>query len=150
MGPPTTRGAGDTGASRSRLARQVGVALDCPCPNALKRLAVMPARHHVLLLAALLPACAAGKAPPDAYVDRDRITPPERTAQDVGSDVIGIVGTPFYALVKGVGCVASVVMATPVAIGLGMTERPDRALIRSELDRGVGANCGGSYALGSW
>lgn len=110
----------------------------------------MPARHHILLLAALLPACAARNPPPNAYLDRDRITPSERTAHDVGSDVISVVGTPFYALVKGVGCVASVVMATPVAIGLGMTDRPDRALIRSELDRGVGSNCGGSYALGSW
>lgn len=140
----------DMSASRSRLAPQAGAAIDCLRPIALKRLAVMPVRPHVLLLAAILPACTAGNPPPTAFPDRDRWTPPERSAENVGNDVLRVVGTPFYALVKGVGCVASVVVATPVAIGLGLSRREDRALIRSELDKGVGANCGGSYALGDW
>jgi hypothetical protein len=139
---------GTAESARSGLARQAGVALDCPRPQALQRPPRMPARHCILLLVALLPACAAGSAPPVAYVDRDRLTPPERAAEDVGGGALSVVGTPFFALIKGVGCVASVVIATPVAIVLGLGERPDRALVRSELDRGVGANCGGSYVLG--
>ena len=110
----------------------------------------MPARLRILLLAAFMPGCSAGNPPPTAYPDREFWTPPEYSAASVGSDVLQVVGTPFYALAKGVGCVASVVIATPVAIGLGLSQREDRALIRSELDKGVGANCGGSYVLGNW
>lgn len=107
-------------------------------------------RYRFLLLAAVLPACSAGPPPPTAYPDRYAWSPQERVAEDTGNDVINVIGTPFYALVKGVGCVASVVVATPVAIGLGLGQREDRALIRADLDKGVGANCGGSYVLGSW
>lgn len=97
-----------------------------------------------------LGACAAGKAPPSAYPDRALWTEPERVSQSVGHDVLNIIGTPFYALFKGATCVTSVALATPVAVGYGLTERPDRALVRAELDRGVGANCGGSYVLGAY
>lgn len=111
----------------------------------------MSARPCLLLLAAaLLPACSAGPAPPTIHPERYAWTPQERIAEDTGSDVLNVVGTPFYALFKGVGCVASVVIATPVAVGLSLGQREDRALIRSDLDRSVGTNCGGSYALGSW
>ncbi len=109
----------------------------------------MTARPWLLLLAALLPACSAGHPPPTAQPDRYAWTPQERIAEDTGNDVVNVIGTPFFALVKGVGCVASVVVATPVAIGLGLGQRDDRALIRADLDKGVGANCGGSYVLGS-
>jgi hypothetical protein len=101
------------------------------------------------VLPLLLGACAsgAGNAPATAQPDRAAWSEPERLAERSGSEVVGLVGTPFYALVKGIGCAASVIVATPVAIGLGLTARDDRDLIRANLDKGVGANCGGSYAL---
>jgi hypothetical protein len=97
-----------------------------------------------------LAACGAGKAPPTVYPDRTAWTYPEQVAQSSGHEVLAIIGTPFYAVVKGVTCVASVIVATPVAIGLDLGERDDRAAVRAELDRGVGANCGGSYLLDSY
>lgn len=110
----------------------------------------MLARCRILLLSALLPACSAGHPPPTVYPDRYAWTPEQRIAEETGSDIVNVVGTPFFALFKGVGCVASVLIATPVAVGLGLGDRDDRALIRADLDKGVGANCGGSYVLGSW
>jgi hypothetical protein len=107
-------------------------------------------RALCLLLVMLfgLAACASGAGnPPPEPLNQTLWGEPERTAQDSGSRTIGIVGTPFYALAKGVGCVLSVVVATPVAIGLGLSTREDRDQVRANLDRGVGANCGGSYAL---
>ena len=98
-----------------------------------------------------LAGCAAdaGKAPPVRYPERVAWTPPERAAERSGNDIVSTIGTPFFALTKAIGCVASVLVATPVAIGLELSERPDRLLLRSELDRGVGTNCGGSYRLGT-
>ena len=101
-------------------------------------------------MALVLGACGAGKAPPTAYPDRAQWSEPERVSQSVGHDVLNVIGTPFYALFKGATCVTTVVLATPVAVGIGLTERPDRALVRAELDRGVGANCGGSYVLSAY
>jgi hypothetical protein len=104
----------------------------------------------VALVTLALGACAAGRTPPAAYPDRALWNEQDRASHSVGHDVLNIIGTPFYALAKGVTCVTTVVVATPVAIGYGLGERPDRALVRAELDRGVGANCGGSYMLGAY
>jgi hypothetical protein len=108
---------------------------------------VMFARVGLMGLALLIGACGAGKIPPQTYPDRATWTYPERVAESSGNQVINFIGTPFYALTKAVGCVATVLVATPVAIGLELGESPDRLAVRSELDRGVGTNCGGSYIL---
>jgi hypothetical protein len=104
--------------------------------------------RSTLTVLLLLGACAsgAGNAPP-AQPDRAARSEPERVAEDSGHRTLGFIGTPFYALFKGIGCVASVIVATPVAVGYGLTDRDDRDMVRANLDKGVGANCGGSYAL---
>jgi hypothetical protein len=111
----------------------------------------MRIRTASLIGALMLGGCAAdaGKPPPAKYPERVAWTEPERVAERSGSDIVATVGTPFFALTKALGCVASLLVATPVAIGVELGERPDRALLRSELDRGVGTNCGGSYRLGA-
>lgn len=111
----------------------------------------MRIRTASLIGALLLGGCAAdaGKPPPAKYPERVAWTEPERVAERSGNQIVATVGTPFYALTKALGCVASVLVATPVAIGLELSERPDRLQLRSELDRGVGTNCGGSYWLGT-
>jgi hypothetical protein len=108
----------------------------------------MRAPRLALIMLLGLGACAAGagNAPPVA-ADRSQWSEPELVAEDSGRRAIGLVGTPFYALAKGVGCALSVVVATPVVIGAALSAREDRDQIRANLDRGVGANCGGSYAL---
>jgi hypothetical protein len=108
----------------------------------------MRAPRLLLVMLFGLGACTsgAGNAPPEP-TDRTMWSEPERVAEDSGRRTIGLIGTPFYALAKGVGCVLSVVVATPAAIGAGLSAREDRDQIRANLDRGVGANCGGSYAL---
>ena len=100
-------------------------------------------------LVLMVGACAAGKEPAPLQPNRATWSYTEQRSHAVGVDVINVIGTPFYALAKGVTCVLTTAVAVPVAIGLGLTERPDRASARSELDRGVGANCGGSYVLGA-
>lgn len=109
----------------------------------------MDIRFGLIGLGLLLGACAAGKIPPQSQPSRLAWTHPERVAESSGHSVLTIIGTPFFALTKAVGCVATVLVATPVAIGLELGENPDRLLVRSELDRGVGTNCGGSYVLGA-
>lgn len=111
----------------------------------------MRMRTAILIGALALAGCAAdaGKPPPAKYPERVAWTEPERVAERSGSEIVSTIGTPFFALTKALGCVASVIVAAPVAIGLELGERPDRLLLRSELDRGVGTNCGGSYRLGA-
>lgn len=109
----------------------------------------MRMRTAILVGTLALAGCAAdaGKTPPASYPQRVAWTAPEHAAERSGHGIVSTIGTPFYALTKAIGCVASVLVATPVAIGLELGERPDRLLLRSELDRGVGTNCGGSYRL---
>ena len=63
------------------------------------------------------------------------------------SAAVNIIGTPFYALFKAVGCVGTVVLAAPAAAVVELADRPDKAEMRQSLDRGVGHNCGGSWVL---
>lgn len=58
------------------------------------------------------------------------------------------IGTPFYAVFKAVGCVATVAIAAPGRAVLGLTDRPDRESVGRELERGVAHNCGGPWTLG--
>ncbi len=66
-----------------------------------------------------------------------------------GSGALTVIGTPFYALFKAVGCVGTVLIAAPAAGVIALTDRPDKREMRRQLDYGVGENCGGSYALRS-
>lgn len=98
------------------------------------------------LALATLAACAAG-GPPAEPVDRWGLTPPEQSAERVGRGVVSTLAAPLYVVFKGVTCVASAVLAAPVSAGMALTTRPDRDIMRAELHRGVGQNCGGSYLL---
>lgn len=64
-----------------------------------------------------------------------------------GRPAVGIIGTPFFALFKGVTCVATVAVAAPGAALVQLTERGDKEQLRAELDHGVGRNCGGAWSL---
>jgi hypothetical protein len=61
---------------------------------------------------------------------------------------LAAIGTPVYALFKGVACVATVAVAAPGASALALTDRRDKATLTRELERGVAANCGGRWTLG--
>jgi hypothetical protein len=100
------------------------------------------------LVSLTLGACAAA-GPPAVPVDRTEWSQPERVAEDAGAQVLTVVGTPFYALFKGVACVASTLLAAPASAGLALSDRPDRDIVRAHLNEGVGQNCGGSYVLGN-
>lgn len=63
------------------------------------------------------------------------------------SGAVNVIGTPFYALFKATACVLSAVIAGPAAGVIALTDRPDKARMRQQLDEGVGENCGGSYVL---
>ncbi|MDX6749143.1 hypothetical protein SH611_04930 [Geminicoccaceae bacterium 1502E] len=64
-----------------------------------------------------------------------------------GRPAVGIIGTPFYALFKGVACVATVTVAAPAAAAMQLTDRRDKEEVRQSLDDGVGRNCGGAWSL---
>lgn len=61
---------------------------------------------------------------------------------------LATLGTPVYAVFKGVACVATVALAAPIAGAVALADRPDRAARTTELERGVAANCGGRWTLG--
>lgn len=71
----------------------------------------------------------------------------EARARRDASGAINVLGTPFYAIFKATACVVSTVIAAPAAGLIGLTDRPDKARMRRQLDEGVGENCGGSYVL---
>lgn len=58
-------------------------------------------------------------------------------------------GTPVYVLFKGLACAATAALAAPSAAALALTDRPDRAALQGELERGLAANCGGRWTLGA-
>lgn len=58
-----------------------------------------------------------------------------------GQSITTAVSAPFYALFKGVACVATLVVAGPVAAGSALTDRADRFEVRRSLDQGVARNC---------
>ncbi|HET6520355.1 MAG TPA: hypothetical protein VFG47_11165, partial [Geminicoccaceae bacterium] len=61
---------------------------------------------------------------------------------------VGVLGTPIFLALKGAACVASVVVAAPIAAGAGRGGAGYRgAEVRRELGEGVGWNCGPPYVL---
>ena len=68
-------------------------------------------------------------------------------AAEGSASVMSALGTPIHATLKAATCVASVVLAAPLAGLNEVSEHGRKAQVRHALHDGVGRNCGGSYAL---
>lgn len=108
----------------------------------------------LVLAAAMLAACS------HSPTERQAALPPagqqvaephwiDAQARRNATSTVNVIGTPFYALFKATACVATAVIAAPTAGVIGLTNRPDKARMRRQLDDGLAANCGGSYVLRS-
>jgi len=105
---------------------------------------------RLLIMALLVPLVAACSQTPterQTAFGTSQATSVSAEAERKGRGAVNVIGTPFYALFKAVGCVGTVVIAAPAAAVVDLTDRPDKAALRQNLDRGVGHNCGGSWVL---
>jgi hypothetical protein len=93
-------------------------------------------------LALALAACAGENRATD-------VLPGERSSTATAKSVLNTVGTPFYAVGKGVTCVASAVVAVPVAGAAQLLGRPSDQELQQQTYQGVGRTCGGPYRLGA-
>jgi hypothetical protein len=94
----------------------------------------------VLMGALALGACqTAPTETPEAVRAEDRVHP--------GDAVVSAVGTPFYAVFKGVVCVASVVVAAPIAAVTALSDSRYAPEVQASLGDGVSQNCGPPYVL---
>jgi hypothetical protein len=105
----------------------------------------MGRRAIIGLLALSLTACATAPAGPPATSEAE--TAPPAAAVSVGSQVVAVIGTPFYFIYKTVVCTATLVIAPPMSGLVAMTDRDDRQVIRRRIDEGTTQNCGGSWVL---
>ncbi len=71
----------------------------------------------------------------------------ETRARHDARGAVNVIGTPFYALFKATGCVATALLAGPSAAVVALSDHPDKARMRRQLDHGLGHNCRGSYVL---
>jgi hypothetical protein len=92
-----------------------------------------------LLLA--LAACATDQPASD-------VLPGERSATGNARAFVNGVGTPVHAALKGATCVATTVVAIPLASLSQITGDPQSPGAQEEAYQAVGRTCGGSYALG--
>jgi|GEM_PF-2484259 len=107
---------------------------------------------RLMTMALLLPVVAACSQTPterQTAFGSPQATTVSAGAERAGRNAVTVIGTPFYALFKAVGCVGTVVLAAPAAAVVELADRPDKAALRQSLDRGVGHNCGGSWVLRS-
>jgi hypothetical protein len=105
---------------------------------------------RLMTMALLLPLVAACSQTPterQTAFGAPQATAVSPEAERGGRSAVTVIGTPFYALFKAVGCVGTVVLAAPAAAVVELADRPDKAEMRQSLDRGVGHNCGGSWVL---
>ncbi len=75
----------------------------------------------------------------------------EGTAYSGARAFVNAVGTPVYAVTKGVTCVVTAAGSLPAAAVANAVPGPDRiekADNNRQIYRTVGSACGGSYALG--
>jgi hypothetical protein len=75
----------------------------------------------------------------------------EATAYGGARTFVDVVGTPVYAVTKGVTCVVTAAGSLPVAAVANAVPGPDRIEkgdTNRQIYRTVGSACGGSYALG--
>jgi hypothetical protein len=98
----------------------------------------MRASLLVSCLAVIVAGCAGSGGPDD-------VLPGEASATGRAKSAVNVIGTPVHVVVKGAACVATSVVALPVASVATITD--DRQL-RQDTDRTVGETCGGSWVLG--
>ena len=94
----------------------------------------------LLALAAALGACTANNQASD-------VLPGEQSATATARQVMNGVGTPVHAVIKGASCVASTVVAVPLASWAQVAGEPQSS--QEEAYKTVGRTCGGSYVLGT-
>lgn len=93
----------------------------------------MPARALLLLLLLACGSCSS----------------PGESSSATARKAINTVGTPVYAVGKGIWCAVSAVAGVPVASVAQVSGIPQEGEIRRDVYRTVGKACGGSYKLGS-
>jgi len=94
-----------------------------------------------LALALALGACASNQA--------SEVLPGEQSATATARQVVNGVGTPVHAVIKGVGCVATTVVAVPLASLAQINGEPQDRALQEDAYKTVGRTCGGSYVLGA-
>ncbi len=94
-----------------------------------------------LALALTVTACANQRA--------SDVLPGEQSATGTARQVLNAVGTPVYAVLKGVSCVATGVVAVPAASAFQITGTPQDRGLQDDTYKTVGRVCGGSYVLGT-
>jgi hypothetical protein len=77
------------------------------------------------------------------------VLPGEQSATSSARQVINAVGTPVHALVKGASCVATGVVAIPLASAFQVSGQPQDRALQQDAYQTVGRTCGGSYVLGA-
>jgi hypothetical protein len=93
----------------------------------------------LLALALALGACASPNQASD-------VLPGEQSATATARQIVNGVGTPVHAVIKGAGCVATAVVAVPLASLSQVTGEPQG---QEDAYQTVGRTCGGSYVLGA-
>ncbi len=77
------------------------------------------------------------------------VLPGEQSATASARQIVNGVGTPVHAVIKGATCVATTVVAVPLASLSQITgDQQDRSL-QEDAYKTVGRTCGGSYVLGT-
>jgi hypothetical protein len=94
----------------------------------------------LLALAVTLGACAANNQASD-------VLPGEQSATATARQVMNGVGTPVHAVIKGASCLATTVVAVPLASWAQVAGEPQSR--QEEAYQSVGRTCGGSYVLGA-
>ncbi len=97
----------------------------------------------VCCLALAFAGCAAREQP------ATDVLPGEHSSTATAKSVLNTVGTPFFAVGKGVACVATAVVAVPTVGAAQILDRPADHELQRQAYRGVGKTCGGSYRLGN-
>ena len=105
----------------------------------------MRRRVIIGLLALSITACATAPAGPPQTSEPAPAPPTD--AVSVGSQVVAVIGTPFYLIYKTILCGATLVIAPPMSGLVAATDRDDRQVIRRRIDEGTTQNCGGSWVL---
>ncbi len=95
----------------------------------------------LLVLALSLAACADQRA--------SDVLPGERSATATARQALNAAGTPVFALIKGVSCVATGVIAVPAAAAFQIAGTPQDQGLQDDTYKTLGRTCGGSYALGA-
>lgn len=96
----------------------------------------------LLALSLALSACASGNPASD-------VLPGEQSATGTARQVVNGVGTPVHAVMKGVGCVATTVVAVPLASLAQIAGTPQDRSLQEDAYKTVGRTCGGDYVLGA-